>query len=125
MNASQAGRAAQVIQGAPAGQHVQSMSSAIPFKRDAAPGDSVLASSGAGILIVSLIAIAVVVVVRKRLHLGRSREDALPLMQVLETRRLGPRALLSVVEFDNVRYLLAHGEHGVSCIASTPTGATA
>lgn len=97
---------------------------AIPFKRDSAAGEPSLGSSGVGVLVVSLIAIAAVLVVRKRLRLGQPQGGRTPLLTVLESQRLGPRAVVSVVLFNNTHYLLAQGEHGVTCIASAPAGET-
>lgn len=90
---------------------------AIPFKRDTAAGGGGLGGAGLGVLLLSLAAIAVVMVVRKRLKLDRRDPAAPRLVSVLETQRLGPRNLLSVVEFEGARYLIAHSEHGVSCLA--------
>lgn len=88
---------------------------AIPFKRDAEA--SAIAGSGSiAVLLVSLLAIGAVYVVRKRLKLGPRMDGSPALLRVLETRRLGPRALLAVVEFGGKRHLIAQGEHGVSCI---------
>ena len=100
----------------------KAVQSAIPFKRDGAAGEPSLATSGASVLAISLIAIAAVLVVRKRLRLGQPRSGRPAMLQVLETRRLGPRAVVSVVLFNNTHYLLAEGEHGVSCIATAPAG---
>jgi flagellar biogenesis protein FliO len=95
---------------------------AIPFKRDIAAGEPSLASSGVGMLVVSLMAIAAVLVVRKRLRLGQPQGGRPALLKVLESQRLGPRAVVSVVLFNNIHYLLAQGEHGVTCIATAPAG---
>lgn len=95
---------------------------AIPFKRDSATGDNPLGSAGVALLLVSLIVIAAVLVVRKRLRLGMPQGGRAALLTVLESQRLGPRALVSVVAFNNTHYLLAQGEHGVTCIASAPAG---
>jgi flagellar biogenesis protein FliO len=101
-------------------QTTQPAAPAIPFKRDGGAGDAALASSGAGVLIVALIAIAAVLVVRRRLRIGLPPAGRQPMLQVLETQRLGPRALVSVVEFRGTEYLLAQSEHGVACIATVP-----
>ncbi len=106
------------MKSAPAGHTVQP----IPFKRDSAAEGSPLASSGVGVLLVSLIAIAAVLVVRRRLRIGQSMAGRKVLLQVLETHRLGPNSVVSVVAFNGVHYLLAQGEHGVSCIATAPAG---
>lgn len=87
----------------------------IPFKRDTDAG-SLAGTGGMAVLLVSLLAIGAVYVVRKRLKLGQLAPGAPALLRVLETRRLGPRALLSVVEFGGKRHLIAQGEHGISCL---------
>ncbi len=99
---------------------IQTAQPAIPFKRDSASGASPVAAGGVGVLIVSLLAIAAVLVIRKKLRLGQPASGRAALLQVLETQRLGPRALLSVVQFSGTHYLLAQGEHGISCIATSP-----
>ncbi|MED5595867.1 flagellar biosynthetic protein FliO [Janthinobacterium sp. P210006] len=88
---------------------------AIPFKRDAEAA-SLAGSGGMAVLLVSLLAIGAVVLVRKRLKLGMRAKGAPALLRVLETRRLGPRTLISVVEFGGKQHLLAQGEHGITCI---------
>jgi len=93
---------------------------AIPFKRDSDSG-AALASSGVGVLIVSLLVIAAVLVIRKRLRIGAPAGGE-GVLDVLETRRLGPRSLVSVIEFKGTQYLLVQSEQGVSCIASAPAG---
>jgi flagellar biogenesis protein FliO len=102
-------------------QQASTIQPAIPFKRDGGSG-ATLASSGAGVLIVSLIAIAGVLVIRKRLRIGAPAAGRKAMLQVLETQRLGPRSLVSVIEFRGTQYLLVQGEHGVSCVASVPAG---
>jgi flagellar biogenesis protein FliO len=94
---------------------------AIPFKPDNAAG---VPWSGAGlaVILVSAVAIAAVLVVRKRLRFAPA-SDAPRLLRVLETERLGPRATLSVVEFKGQHYLLSQGEHGVTCLVAPPAGA--
>jgi flagellar biogenesis protein FliO len=94
---------------------------AIPFKRDSESG-AALASSGVGVLIVSLLVIAAVLVIRKRLRIGAPAGGGKGILDVLETRRLGPRSLVSVIEFKGTHYLLVQSEQGVSCIASAPAG---
>ena len=73
-----------------------------------------------GVLVLSLVAIAAVLAVRKRLGLNQPRAGAARLVKVLESQRMGPRTLLSVVEFSGTQYLLAQGEHGITCVASKP-----
>jgi flagellar biogenesis protein FliO len=96
---------------------------AIPFKRDTGADTSMFGGGAIGVLVVSLVAIVAVLAVRKRLGLGQRQPGGARLVKVLESQRLGPRALLSVVEFSGTRYLIAQGEHGISCVASTPAAA--
>ncbi|WEF32858.1 flagellar biosynthetic protein FliO [Pseudoduganella chitinolytica] len=107
-------------QQSPAAAPTQATQAAIPFKRDDGVAGSTLASGGLGVLVLSLLAIAVVLFLRRRLNLHTGQATGTRSLRVLESARLGPRALLSVVEFDGTRYLLAQGEHGVTCVASTP-----
>lgn len=95
--------------------------SSIPFKRDSEVGG--VGGSAVGVLAISLIAIVVVLVMRRRLRLDKPASADGNLLRVLESQRLGPQALLTVVEFDGTRYLIAQGQQGISCIASsTPRG---
>lgn len=103
------------------GQQATSAQQAIPFKHDGGSG-ATIASSGVGVLIVSLLVIAAVLVIRKRLRIGAPVGGDKAMLQVLETQRLGPRALLSVIEFKGTHYLLAQSEQGVQCVASVPAG---
>ncbi|MYM28567.1 hypothetical protein GTP58_09550 [Duganella sp. CY15W] len=91
----------------------------IPFKHDNGAA-AALPGGALGVLLLSLLAIAAVLVVRKRLNLQRSGSAPVRHLQVLETQRLGPRTLLAVVEFGGQQHLIAQGEHGVSCLASAP-----
>lgn len=109
----------------PSNTAAQSLSPAIPFKRDADAGAAALGGGAIGVLILSLIAIVAVLAVRKHLGLGLARPGAPRLVKVLESQRLGPKALLSVVEFSGTQYLIAQGEHGISCVASKPVGGEA
>jgi len=92
----------------------------IPFKRDGGAAGATLASGGVGVLVISLLAIGIVLYLRRRLNLHTGLPAAGRALRVLESARLGPRALLSVVEFDGTRYLLAQSEHGITCLAKTP-----
>lgn len=104
-----------------AAEVAQTSAPAIPFKRDIDGAGSSLASGAAGLLVISLIAIVAVLVIRKKLNLRFGQVGAKPnLVKVLETQRLGPRALLSVVEFSGSLYLIAQSEHGINCVASKP-----
>jgi flagellar biogenesis protein FliO len=91
----------------------------IPFKQDGAGAGPSLGSSGLGVLLVALAAIAAVLYLRKRLNLPLPGSGGQRLVKVLQSERMGPRALLSVVEFDGRRYLLAQGEHGITCVATS------
>lgn len=94
--------------------------SAIPFKHESNSASGAMAGGAIGVLALSLAAIAAVLMVRKRLNLSARGMGAPTLLRVLETQRLGPRALLSVVEFGGARYMLAQSEHGITCLASAP-----
>jgi hypothetical protein len=41
-------------------------------------------------------------------------------LNVLEARRLNPRATLYVIEFAGTHHLLAHSEQGIQSIATAP-----
>lgn len=90
----------------------------IPFKREAGGAAGALGGSALGVLLVSLAVIGAVLYLRKRLNLPMPGSGGQRLVRVLQSERMGPRALLSVVEFDGRRYLLAQGEHGISCVAT-------
>jgi flagellar biogenesis protein FliO len=91
----------------------------IPFKRDTGAASGITGSA-LGVLGVSLLAIGAVLVMRRRLRLDTPAGSSGKLLRVLESQRLGPRALLTVVEFDGTRYLVAQGEQGISCLAAAP-----
>jgi flagellar biogenesis protein FliO len=99
--------------------------SSIPFKHEAGVPAASVTGGALGLLLISLLAIGVVLFLRKRFNLIPRRASTAGLLRVLETQRLGPRTLLSVVEFSGSHYLVAQGEHGVSCIASAPVTAGA
>ena len=101
---------------------VKTTASAIPFKHDGGAADSPLAGGAVGLLVVSLIVIGAVLVIRKKLGLGQLAPGKSGLLKVLETQRLGPRALLSVVEFSGTQYLIAQSEQGISCLVAKPIG---
>lgn len=107
---------------ASAAEAVPAQASAIPFKQEAAVGTSQWTGGALGILVLSAAAIGVVLVLRKKLnlHVASSGVEGERHLRVLETQRLGPRTVLSVVEFAGARYLVAQSEQGVSCIASAP-----
>ena len=98
---------------------VQAAPQPIPFKHDGAGAGAGVAGSGLAVLLVALAAIGAVLYLRKRLNLPLPGSGGQRLVKVLQSERMGPRALLSVVEFDGRRYLLAQGEHGITCVATT------
>ena len=108
--------------GSPASVAQPVQAAPIPFKRDGGDAGATLASGGVAVLVISLLAIGVVLYLRRRLNLHTGLPAAGRALRVLESARLGPRALLSVVEFDGTRYLLAQSEHGITCLANTPAG---
>jgi flagellar biogenesis protein FliO len=99
--------------------------SPIPFKQEAAGAAAALPGAALGVLLLSLLAIAAVYWIRKRLNLQPGGKRGPQLLRVLETQRLGPRTLLSVVEFAGGQYLVAQSEQGVSCLASAPAAPAA
>jgi flagellar biogenesis protein FliO len=90
---------------------------AIPFKQDTALASAPLGGGAVAVLLVSLLAIAGVLVLRRRLPLAAGGGR---LLRVLERQPLGPRAQLVVVEFEGRRLLLAHTEQGVTAVAESP-----
>lgn len=105
------------------GQALPGTAAPIPFKHEAAGGAGAVGASALGVLLVLLAAVGAVLYLRKRLNLPMPGTGGRRLVRVLESERMGPRALLSVVEFGGQRYLLAQGEHGISCVASVPAPA--
>jgi flagellar biogenesis protein FliO len=95
----------------------------IPFKHEAASGGAGVGASALAVLLVLLAAVCAVLYLRKRLNLPLPGAGGRRLVRVLQSERMGPRALLSVVEFGGQRYLLVQGEHGISCVASAPAPA--
>lgn len=95
---------------------------AIPFKRDGATPAGGWAGGATSVVLVSLAAIGAVLYLRRRLNLDGAGIGAPRLAKVLETQRLGPRGLLSVIEFGGQQHLVLQGEHGVSCLATLDAG---
>jgi len=94
---------------------------AIPFKQDGAATAASLQGGALGILAISALAIVAVLYLRKRLNLPFGRPaSASRLLKILETQHLGPRATLSVVEFEGRRYLIAQSGQGVTCLVTAP-----
>ena len=91
---------------------------AIPFKQPAQVG-SAAAPGGIAVLVVSLIAIAAVLYLRKRMNLRPVTVQGGRRARIIETQMLGPRAMLAVIEFGGREHLIAHTEHGVTHIADT------
>jgi flagellar biogenesis protein FliO len=111
------------MQASQAAGTVQSTGAPIPFKREEPGLSNALTGGAVGLLVVSLVVIALVLWARKRLNLAPGQPAGEGRLRIVETRRLGARALLSVVEFDGRAYLLAQTEHGVTRIADSDTGA--
>jgi flagellar biogenesis protein FliO len=93
---------------------------AIPYKRDADVGERSLSGGAAGTLVISLLAIAAVLYLRKRLNLGGA-STALPgrRIRVLESQRLGPRSVLTVIDYSGRELLIAQTEHGVTVLCDS------
>jgi flagellar biogenesis protein FliO len=85
----------------------------IPFKQDQA--GATWSGAGLALVIVSLLAIAAVLVLRKRLGMAPAASGP-RMLRIVESQRLGPRALLSVVEYKGEHYLISYSEQGVSCL---------
>lgn len=97
------------------------MAAAIPFKQEGAGAEAAMPGGALGLLLVCALAIVVLLLLRKRLQLPGA-PGAARLLKVLETRRLGARAQLAVIEFEGRRYLIAHSEQGVQCLVAPPAG---
>lgn len=87
--------------------------SGIPFKQDSEA--TPWSGAGLALVIVSLVAIVAVLVIRKRLGMAPAAGGP-RMLRIVESQRLGPRALLSVVEYKGEHYLISHSEQGVSCL---------
>jgi len=92
-------------------------SAPIPFKRDPAPAVAVVGTAVLGVLVVAGLAIGAVLWTRRRLQF-KSPARRVRLVQVLESERLGPRAVLSVVAFGGRHHLVVQSEQGVRRLAS-------
>jgi hypothetical protein len=44
------------------------------------------------------------------------------MLRIVESQRLGPRALLSVVEYKGEHYLISYSEQGVTCLVPPKAG---
>ncbi|MGK5049024.1 flagellar biosynthetic protein FliO [Janthinobacterium sp. GB4P2] len=94
---------------------------AIPFRHDDAAGSLALSDGSAwAVLLISAAAIGAVVIIRKKLKMPILLGSQPRLVRVLDTQRLGPRSLLSVVEFAGNQYLIAQSEHGITTLAVAP-----
>lgn len=99
----------------------ESVAAAIPFKQDGAATAASLQGGALGVLAISALAIGAVYFLRSRLNLPLGRPASAPrLLRILETQHLGPRATLSVVEFEGRRYLIAQSEQGITCLVAAP-----
>jgi flagellar biogenesis protein FliO len=110
-------------QGTP-GHAVSVAGSPIPFKRDGAAGSPDMSAGAIGVLAISLLAIAAVWMMRKRLNLVKGGGTTRTSLRILESQRLGPKAILTVVEFAGSQHLLAYSEHGVQALVSAPAQQT-
>lgn len=99
--------AAEIVRAAPA----------IPFKPASAAGGQ---GNAVALLLASVLAIALAIWARKRWLPAVARLQGERPLRVLQTQRLGPGAMVSVVEFAGMHYLVAQSQQGVNCIASAP-----
>lgn len=90
---------------------------AIPFKPASATSGQ---GSTVALLLASALAIALAIWARKRWLPAVARLQGERPLRVLQTQRLGPGAMVSVVEFAGTQYLVAQSQQGVSCLASAP-----
>jgi hypothetical protein len=44
------------------------------------------------------------------------------MLRIVESQRLGPRALLSVIEYKGEHYLVSYSEQGVTCLVPPKAG---
>ncbi len=88
----------------------------IPFKQDGSAIKGSLEGGAIGVLLVSLVAIGLVWWARKKLNLQGSSVNQGKFLRILESQRIGPRAVLSVIEFEGGRYLIAQSEQGITCL---------
>jgi flagellar biogenesis protein FliO len=91
----------------------------IPFKQE--PAGAPWSGAGLALLAVSLVAIVAVLVVRKRLGLTPTGTGP-RMLRIVEIQRLGPRALLSVIEYKGEHYLVSYSEQGVTCLVPPKAG---
>ena len=95
---------------------------AIPFKREVAAGADVWSRLGAVMRICIAVLGLVLYLLRRHLNLKLKfpvgQATSTQRLQVLETRRLGPRAHLHVVQFGGREYLIGNSEHGLVALAS-------
>ncbi len=91
--------------------------SAIPFKQENAAGGSDISRVILALLLCVLVLAAVLFVLRKYLPGMARPQSGGQRLQVLETRRLGPRTALHVVQFGGQQYLIGDSEHGLVNLA--------
>jgi flagellar biogenesis protein FliO len=95
---------------------------AIPFKREVEAGADVWSRLGAVMLICIAVLALVLYLLRRHLNLKLKflvgQAASTQRLQVLETRRLGPRAYLHVVQFGGREHLIGNSEHGLVTLAS-------
>ncbi len=99
--------------------HLVRAQSAIPFKPESAASGSDFSRVILALLLCVLVLGAVLFVLRKYLPgVTRNTSDGQRL-QILATRRLGPRSALHVVQFGGQQYLIGDSEHGLVNLASS------
>jgi flagellar biogenesis protein FliO len=107
---------------APAAAQPASAASSIPFKREPVTGADTAYRTFAALVVVLALGGLAVYVLRARGKGGGSL--LLPTgagrLQVVESRRIGPKGTLVVVRWNGEELLLSHGEGGTSLIARAP-----
>ncbi len=91
---------------------------AIPFKQEVAAGADGWSRLGGAMLVCIAVLGLVLYLLRRHLKLP-PQARALQRLQVLETRRLGPRSHLHVVQFGGREHLIGSSEQGLVVLASS------
>jgi flagellar biogenesis protein FliO len=94
---------------------------AIPFKREPVTTGETAYRTFAALVVVLAVGGLAIYVLRARGKGGASLlMPATGKLQVLESRRIGPKGMLVVVRWNAEELLLSHGEGGTTLIARTP-----
>jgi flagellar biogenesis protein FliO len=92
----------------------------IPFRRDAGDAASLGQTVAAFVLCLLLLGAALWWLRRKRQAPGEPRTDAKAALRVVQRARLSGKTMLSVVEFDGERHLIAHSDQAIAVVTGRP-----